>query len=496
MASANLQDTRNWRDWIQEDPGTAGHLIVKPPLKPVKPVPWSHMMAKRGDIASQSPWIGGNLARQIGPQWLCQHVDHLTKMANSTRATISDYKSILEDRKSVKSVELPFVKGMKDLDFATYDNLEKVTVSAPFPTSSLPAWLKVAKVTFDPRETKPSNYFGTSNASHLIVVIYEYFGMKELDMKEVAKMKKIETLEIIFGGWGDRVPLDDNGSEDHDGEGLSWHQLQPLLKTLRSCSNVQHLILGLRSYCCFHMGSLVELVRKYLPQISTLTINDTDETGYSLHSKDGPEMSNLISNKGPPNPSKPVGIFAFKNLQKITFDMKVSISRKGFHSLKSPSIENMKVFLEHMPKNEIKEVCFKNGHGDGMLNESFVMKLRQIFPCLEKLVIEPKIDSWDRDGDRCVILPKYLDLWSMENLVAILETIGSVKQLQISMTSELSAEPKMTREKKMKIFKVGLEIVKDQFPMDAELILIDRKSGCALKKEKLREAVIEENFRN
>merc|ERR1711935_1036058 len=100
----------------------------------------------------------------------------------------------------------------------------------------------------------------------------------------------------------------------------------------------------------------------------------------------------------------------------------------------------------------------ENGHGDGMLNENFVMKLRQIFPSLE--------------------------------------TIGSVKQLQISMTSELSAEPKMTREKKMKIFKVGLEIVKDQFPMDAELILIDKKSGCTLKKEKLREAVIEENFRN
>ena len=33
----------------------------------------------------------------------------------------------MEDRKLVKSVELPFVKGMKDLDFATYDNLEKVT---------------------------------------------------------------------------------------------------------------------------------------------------------------------------------------------------------------------------------------------------------------------------------------------------------------------------------------------------------------------------------
>ena len=61
MASANPQDTRNWRDWIQEDPGTAGHLIVKPPLKPVKPLPWSHMMAKRGDLFSQSPWIGGNL---------------------------------------------------------------------------------------------------------------------------------------------------------------------------------------------------------------------------------------------------------------------------------------------------------------------------------------------------------------------------------------------------------------------------------------------------
>ena len=164
------------------------------------------------------------------------------------------------------------------------------------------------------------------------------------------------------------------------------------------------------------MGSLVELVRKYLPQISTLAINDTDETGYSLHSKDGPEMSTLISNQGPPNPSKPVGIFAFENLQKIIFDMKISISSKGFHARmlaknaidKSPSIENMKVFLEHMPKNKIKEVCFENGHGDGLLNENFVMKLRQIFPCLEKLVIEPKIDSWDRKGDRCVILPKYL----------------------------------------------------------------------------------------
>ena len=84
----------------------------------------------------------------------------------------------------------------------------------------------------------------------------------------------------------------------------------------------------------------------------------------------------------------------------------------------------------------------------------------------------------------------------MENLVEILETIGSVNQLQISMTSELSAEPKMTRGKKMEIFKAGLEIVKNKFPMDAELILIERKSGCALKKEKLKEAVIEENFRD
>ena len=50
MAAANPQGTGNWRDWIQEDPGSAGHLIVKPPLKTVKPVPWSHMMAKRGDI--------------------------------------------------------------------------------------------------------------------------------------------------------------------------------------------------------------------------------------------------------------------------------------------------------------------------------------------------------------------------------------------------------------------------------------------------------------
>ena len=231
----------------------------------------------------------------------------------------------------------------------------------------------------------------------------------------------------------------------------------------------------------------------------------TDETGYSLHSKDGPEMISLFTVFGLKKSQYKDSPFkgpltsdydSLTCLQKITFDMKVSISLKGMGLKNRPTMEYMNDFLKHMPKNNIKEVCFKNGHGDGLLNENFVMKLRQIFPCMEKLVIKPKIDSWDRDGGRCVIMPKYLDLWSMENLVAILETIGSVKQLQISMTSELSAEAKMTHEKKMKIFKVGLEIVKDQFPMDAELILIDRKSKCALKKEKLREAVIEENFRN
>ena len=95
-------------------------------------------------------------------------------------------------------------------------------------------------------------------------------------------------------------------------------------------------------------------------------------------------------------------------LQKITFDMKVSISLKGMGLNNRPTMEYMNDFLKHMPKNNVKEVCFKNGHGDGLLNENFVMKLRQIFPCMENLVIEPKIDSWDRDGKRCVIMPKYL----------------------------------------------------------------------------------------
>ena len=48
-------------------------------------------------------------------------------MANSTEATVSDYKLMLEDTKYVKSVELPFVKGIKNLDFSTYENLQKVT---------------------------------------------------------------------------------------------------------------------------------------------------------------------------------------------------------------------------------------------------------------------------------------------------------------------------------------------------------------------------------
>ena len=78
---------KDWKALIKDDPTFSTHVILKPPLKDInsiKPLPWSHFMAKRGDIRSQSPWIGGSLDYQVGPHWMCQHVDHLTKMATST----------------------------------------------------------------------------------------------------------------------------------------------------------------------------------------------------------------------------------------------------------------------------------------------------------------------------------------------------------------------------------------------------------------------------
>jgi hypothetical protein len=78
-------------------------------------------------------------------------------MANSTMATVSDYKLMLEDMKSVKSVELPFVKGMKDLDFASYDNLEKVTGNSLSDQRNI--------LTINPKYDMISTWYFTSNCS-------------------------------------------------------------------------------------------------------------------------------------------------------------------------------------------------------------------------------------------------------------------------------------------------------------------------------------------
>jgi len=87
--------------------------------------------------------------------------------------------------------------------------------------------------------------------------------------------------------------------------------------------------------------------------------------------------------------------------------MKLSINLKSrIHEIKHmPSLKNMEPFLERMPKNSVKELHLTNGHGDGLLNEAFIMNLKKIFPHLEKLVINPVIDSWDRHEGRHVVLP-------------------------------------------------------------------------------------------
>ena len=75
-----------------------------------------------------------------------------------------------------------------------------------------------------------------------------------------------------------------------------------------------------------------------------LAINDTDETGYSLHSKDGPNLRDLYV------------VLGFQNLKKLIFSMKLSINLKSrIHEIKHmPSLKNMEPFLERMPENSVK----------------------------------------------------------------------------------------------------------------------------------------------
>ena len=120
---------------------------------------------------------------------------------------------ILRSWKALKYLEIPQLKAMKKLDLKPLKNLEKVTVNANFTTmikplknlekvtlneiKSLPHWLKVTQISFNPSEGQGYNTFSLQYASKLVIIFDQNEDtMTGVDLENIAKMKNLETLQI------------------------------------------------------------------------------------------------------------------------------------------------------------------------------------------------------------------------------------------------------------------------------------------------------------
>ena len=217
--------------------------------------------------------------------------DSMTNLQTATLASARDVNSILKSWKTLKSLEIPNVQDLMQLNFKPSKNLTKVTINAKFPTKkALPHWLKVTQISFDPSKIDPSktqDWISLGNASRLAIILdSEDTGINQpFELSKIAKMKNLESLHFYWK-W-------------YDGD---FEFLKPLLKTLQSnCPKINDLRIDLGSSPANDISVLVDLLQEHLPQVSTACINDCDDVCL---------------------PIKMIGdMFGFKNLKKITLSI-------------------------------------------------------------------------------------------------------------------------------------------------------------------------------
>ena len=86
------------------------------------------------------------------------------------------------------------------------------------------------------------------------------------------------------------------------------------------------------------------------------------------------------------------------------------------------------------------------------------MKFDEIFPCLEKLVLD--ITHKNKYG---------AEMWKIENLMNALVFLGSVQSLKLLDFDIQLKECKISRRKRREIFQACLDIIFQKFPKDSKL---------------------------
>jgi len=431
----SLQDNailvcKDWYKIIRSNSNLSGRLVLHLPMKP------PNMDINMGFMDIDGP------GRQAG------QFDCMTSTLTASSVSAIEINPILKSWKALKYLEIPHLKAMKKLDLKPLKKLEKVTMNAKFPTSkSLPHWLKINQITFDPRKGQGYESLSLEYASKLVIVFdRNEVTMIGADLANIAKMKNLETLQIEW----------------------TWYEgdldfLSPLLTTLQATtSQIQSLIIN---YSNSPNGCLMEVINKIqelFPRISSISMNDHDNVFIQVgHIGD---------------------IFDFRKMEKLSLSLK---------ECQSGPLDGQEYFLAKAKGNQVKEIHFRGG-GFGFFKDLFLQFYNEgVFPKLEKLII----DHDDRYGRKTIDNPCEFEMWELSHLPQMLEDLAKIKYLHIwSLKTSLKVTPSQKdKDAKLEVFNIALQIINNKFPIESEMDLIETKSGIAIIKRKWQKAFIDEN---
>jgi len=282
-----------WYEMIRSDPSLSGHLVLHPPLKPS-----DHRQRMRDCMADDRGEPGCESRR----------FDSFHNDMTKTFASARDVNSILKSWKALKSLEVPHVQDLMQLNFKPSENLTKVTINAKFPTKkTLPHWLKVTQISFDPSKTQ--DWINLGNSSKLAVILdSEDITIRQpFELSKIAKMKNLESLHFYWK-W-------------YDGD---FDFLKPLLKTLQSnCPKINSLKIDLGSGPANEILFLIDLLQEHLPHISKVDIHDCDDIRVPIY---------MIGQ-----------MFGFKNLKKLALCIMNIHGFSGFSDVEDKYLTKMRV---------------------------------------------------------------------------------------------------------------------------------------------------------
>ena len=340
------------------------------------------------------------------------------------------------------TLEIPSVNDMEKIKYTHCKMLKKVYVRTNI---ELNFWCHVNKICFNPKKIQtPTPEQALECSASLIVKWQQDITIASWD--PFGKMKNLETLTIIYNFGKLRLFID-------------------------------------------FIGNL----QKYCTQVSTIEITN-DIPGWDGYIDVG--QCNLDK---------------FKNLETLV-------------------VKNFKLFCRYGISKpiHIKELHHINER-ESFLNKDCISLYPQHFPSLEKLVI-------DQSG------PPFSTVWKIENLTKILDCLASFKYIHLKITTEvlltdnqlwfvdetemnalnlehsLAAidmdvneedfdvemlslnqliglglnENPMTAEKRHQILEKALEIIREKFPIESEIELVDGRSRLSIVKEKWKQAQIQQ----